>query len=74
MKNQKTYMPNDPGDIIGEEHWAKRGEIDLFLFRRYSPIARAENPEKPVLFLVHGSSFRRERHMISKYPNKAITH
>ena len=57
MKNQKTYMPNDPGDIIGEEHWAKRGDIDLFLFRRYSPIARAENPEKPVLFLVHGSSF-----------------
>ena len=57
MTNPITNMPNDPGDIKGEEYWAKRGAINLFLFRRYSPSARATNPQKPVLFLVHGSSF-----------------
>ena len=57
MTNPITNMPKDPGDIIGEEYWAKRGKINLFLFRRYSPAARAANPQKPVLFLVHGSSF-----------------
>lgn len=57
MTNPITNMPNDPGDIKGEEYWAKRGAINLFLFRRYSPSARAANPQKPVLFLVHGSSF-----------------
>jgi pimeloyl-ACP methyl ester carboxylesterase len=50
-------MPNNPGDITGEEYWAKKGDVDLFLFRRRSPKARAANPDKPVLFLVHGSSF-----------------
>ncbi len=57
MTNQITNMPSNPGDIKGEEYYVKRGDIDLFVFRRYSPIARAANPEKPVLFLVHGSSF-----------------
>ena len=50
-------MPIDPGDITGEEHWAKRGDIELFLYRRHSPKARSKFPEQPVLFLVHGSSF-----------------
>lgn len=52
-----TNMPNNPGDITGEEHWAKKGDVDLYMFRRYSPSMRAANPDKPVLFLVHGSSF-----------------
>lgn len=47
----------DAGDIVAEEHWAKRGAIDLFLFRKHSPAARAASPGRPVLFLVHGSSF-----------------
>jgi pimeloyl-ACP methyl ester carboxylesterase len=57
MSDQIIHMPVNPGDIVGEEHWAKRGDIDLFLYRRYSPKARAASPDKPVLFLVHGSSF-----------------
>ena len=57
MSDQITHMPVDPGDVTGEEHWARRDDIDLFLFRRYSPKARAASPDKPVLFLVHGSSF-----------------
>ena len=48
MSTQITQMPVNPGDIVGEEHWAKRGDIDLFLFRRYSPKARAASPDKPV--------------------------
>ena len=57
MNKPITKMPIDPGDITGEEHWAKRGDIELFLYRRHSPKARSKFPEKPVLFLVHGSSF-----------------
>ncbi len=40
-------------DIVAEEHWAKKGDVDLFVFRKY-----AKNVEKngKVLFIVHGSS------------------
>jgi pimeloyl-ACP methyl ester carboxylesterase len=57
MSEKIVRMPVDPGDIVGEEHWAKKGDVDLFLWRRYSPKARAQTPDRPVLFLVHGSSF-----------------
>jgi pimeloyl-ACP methyl ester carboxylesterase len=57
MTEAIVTMPNDPGDLTSEEHWTKKGDVDLFLFRRYSPSLRAANPDKPVLFLVHGSSF-----------------
>jgi pimeloyl-ACP methyl ester carboxylesterase len=57
MSEVIVTMPNDPGDITGEEHWAKKGDVDLFLFRRHSPSMRAKHPDLPVLFLVHGSSF-----------------
>jgi pimeloyl-ACP methyl ester carboxylesterase len=35
-----------------KEYWAKKGEIDLYVYRKYvsSPVG------KPILFLVHGSS------------------
>ena len=44
-------------DIESQEHWAKRGEIDLFIFRKFSPSAQLANPGRPALLLVHGSSF-----------------
>lgn len=44
-------------DIQAEEHWAKRGDIDLFVFRKFSPSAMVANPGRPALMLVHGSSF-----------------
>ncbi len=44
-------------DIVSEEHWAKKGDIQLFLYRKISPSARESQPGLPVLFLVHGSSF-----------------
>jgi pimeloyl-ACP methyl ester carboxylesterase len=38
--------------ITAKEYWAKKGDVNLFLYRKY-----AESPQnKPVLFLVHGSS------------------
>ncbi|MEM7404075.1 MAG: alpha/beta hydrolase [Pseudomonadota bacterium] len=42
-------------DIHTEEYWARKGEVDLYLFRKFSPGAR--RAELPVVFLVHGSSF-----------------
>ncbi|MCP5152769.1 MAG: alpha/beta fold hydrolase [Ectothiorhodospiraceae bacterium] len=47
----------DRTDVVAEEHWARRDGIDLFVLRKHSPVARAANPDLPVLFLVHGSSF-----------------
>src|SRR3546814_1488554 len=38
--------------IEGEEYWAKKGDVDLFIFRKRARGAK----DLPVLFLVHGSS------------------
>ena len=47
----------DATGIVAEEHWAKRGAVDLCLWRKYSPAAQATHPGRPVLVFVHGSSF-----------------
>ena len=45
----------DTADVAGEEYWAKKGDVDLFVFRKTAP--QPGNPgTRPVLFLVHGSS------------------
>jgi pimeloyl-ACP methyl ester carboxylesterase len=44
--------------IIAEDHWAQKGDVKLYLYRKR--LAGDHNPgsgRKPVLFLVHGSSF-----------------
>jgi pimeloyl-ACP methyl ester carboxylesterase len=41
--------------IVAEEHWAKKGSVDLYIYRK-----RQEGDAgtaRPVLFLVHGSTF-----------------
>src|SRR5262245_2103970 len=44
------------GDAIAaEEHWAKKGGVDLYLYRKRT--VGDGNAAKPVLFLVHGSTF-----------------
>ncbi|MGB0629732.1 MAG: alpha/beta hydrolase [Alphaproteobacteria bacterium] len=40
-------------DIQSEDHWAKKGDVDLFMFRKH----RSNKGASPVLILVHGSSF-----------------
>ena len=42
-------------DVVAEEHWAKKGTVDLYLWRKR--LAGKAGQKRPVLFLVHGSSF-----------------
>jgi len=44
-------------DIVAEEHWTRKGATDLFCYRKFSPAVRREHAGRPLLFLVHGSSF-----------------
>jgi pimeloyl-ACP methyl ester carboxylesterase len=46
---------SDTTEVIGEEHWAKKGDVDLFMYRKYAAKADPNTPRR-VLFLVHGSS------------------
>jgi alpha-beta hydrolase superfamily lysophospholipase len=40
--------------IVAEEHWVKKGPVKLYVYRKHD----VEGPaRKPVLFLVHGSTF-----------------
>lgn len=41
--------------VVAEEHWAKKGKVDLYLYRKQ--LAQPAAQPRPVLFLVHGSSF-----------------
>jgi pimeloyl-ACP methyl ester carboxylesterase len=41
--------------IVAEEHWAKKGSVDLYLYRKRT--VGNGSAAKPVLFLVHGSTF-----------------
>ena len=43
------------GAIAAEEHWAKKGSVDLYIYRKRT--IGDGNTQKPVLFLVHGSTF-----------------
>ncbi len=45
-------------EIIAEEHWAKKGAVDLYMFRKRLASGADKLPGAGrVLFLVHGSSF-----------------
>lgn len=50
-ESQKNGTTAD--DIVAEEYWAKKGDVDLFVFRKY---AKDVTPNGKVLFIVHGSS------------------
>lgn len=45
----------DTADVEGTEYWAKKGDVDLFLYRKVCPSVGSDG-KRPVLFLVHGSS------------------
>lgn len=56
--NFETLMQDeDASGIVAEEHWARRGDVELCLWRKFSPAAQQASPGRPVLVLVHGSSF-----------------
>lgn len=44
-------------DIWSREYWTRKGDVDLFLFRKRVGAPKAGDDPLPVLFLVHGSSF-----------------
>jgi pimeloyl-ACP methyl ester carboxylesterase len=43
-------------DIWSQDYWAKKGDVPLFMFRKRLGAPTANDPPRPVLFLVHGSS------------------
>src|SRR6266571_4005420 len=47
-----TAASSEPEPIWSAEYWARKGEVRLFIYRK-----RVGNDPRPVLFLVHGSSF-----------------
>jgi pimeloyl-ACP methyl ester carboxylesterase len=46
----------EAGKIVAEEHWTKKGEVDLYIYRKRM-LGDGRADAKPVLFLVHGSTF-----------------
>lgn len=44
-------------EIWSREYWTRKGDVDLFLFRKRVGAPKAGDDPLPVLFLVHGSSF-----------------
>ena len=41
--------------VIAEEHWAKKGDVKLYVYRKR--LASTSAKPRPILFLVHGSTF-----------------
>ncbi len=44
-------------EIWSREYWANKGSVRLFMFRKRLGAPVASDRPRPVLFLVHGSSF-----------------
>jgi pimeloyl-ACP methyl ester carboxylesterase len=42
-------------EIVAEEHWARKGDVKLSMFRKFAPAVVHDGPRR-TLFLVHGSS------------------
>ena len=55
MRRRGPGLPPRARAIAAEEHWAKKGAVDLYLYRKRLP--GEAGAAKPVLFLVHGSTF-----------------
>lgn len=56
----------DAAGIVAEEHWARKGDVRLYLYRK-----RRDGARGPVLFLVHGSSFSGRGGFDLQVPGKA---
>jgi len=53
-------MPDEgsvQGDIKSEELWAQKGDLKLYMYRKYAGARPGPDNPRPVFFLVHGSSF-----------------
>ncbi len=54
MSATTTTQQSSEPEVIAEDHWTKKGDIDLYMHRKY--VAGRQSKPAPVLFLVHGSS------------------
>lgn len=43
--------------IWSQEYWAQKGKVKLYMFRKRVGAPASGEPPRPILFLVHGSSF-----------------
>ena len=48
--------PSAEGEIRASEYWAHRGDIRLYLYRKYLVSSVRAGSSRPILFLAHGSS------------------
>jgi pimeloyl-ACP methyl ester carboxylesterase len=55
--------------IVAEEHWAKKGSVDLYIYRKRT--AGDAGAARPVLFLVHGSTFSSRGSFDLQVPGRA---
>jgi alpha-beta hydrolase superfamily lysophospholipase len=44
------------GEIWSGEYWVKKGDVSLYLYRKRIGAPQGNEPPRPVLFMVHGSS------------------
>jgi len=51
-----TAAAAEGGEIWSSEYWAKKGDIPLWMYRKRLGAPKADEPSRPVLFFVHGSS------------------
>ena len=51
-----NVAPSQGDEIWSSEYWAKKGDIPLWMFRKRLGAPKAGEPQRPVLFFVHGSS------------------
>ena len=52
----EVAAPAAAGDIWSSEYWTKKGEINLYIFRKRVGAPVVGEKAKPILFMVHGSS------------------
>lgn len=50
-----TVAARQTPQVIAEEHWARKGDVELCMYRKFAPAAQQDEP-RGILFLVHGSS------------------
>ena len=55
-----------PSRAIAKEYWAKKGDVDLYIYRKYENAPDG----KPILFLVHGSSLSSRPGYDIQVPNR----
>ena len=51
-----TANPSEGGEIWSSEYWARKGDVPLWMYRKRLGAPKADEPARPVVFFVHGSS------------------